>query len=174
MKKKCILITLLLISFIMTSSYTSFAEQSELSVPKMLQNIKGKDELVGYLDKIESLRSNIRALDISPTTAKENFNKIKTQISLYLSEVSSLENSIEDFKKRYSNSESDLLFAEQINILLSAYEMSLKQQLALLNALANNEFEASKLVHSDYLVHIYYYLNLGDQMLSYINTFYDL
>ena len=174
MKKKCILITLLLISFIMTSSYTSFAEQSELSVPQMIQNIKGKDELVGYLDKIESLRANIRTLDISPTTVKEDLNKIKTQIALYLSEVSSLEKSIEDFKKRYSDSESDLLFAEQINILLSAYKMSLNQQLSLLNALANNEFEASKLFHSDYLIYIYYYLNLGDQMLSYINTFYDL
>lgn len=52
--------------------------------------------------------------------------------------------------------------------------MSLNQQLSLLNALINNEFEASKLFDSEYLTYIYYYLNLGDEMISYINTFYNL
>lgn len=158
----------------MTSNCTSFAEESELLVPITLQNLKGKDELVGYLDKISSVRKNIGSINISPTTAKQNSNDIKKQINFYLSEISSVEKSIGNFEKEYSDSQPDLLFAEQVRILLNAYKMSLNQQLYLLDALVNNEFEASKLFHSDYLTYIYYYLNLGDQMLSYINTFYNL
>ncbi|WP_155486141.1 hypothetical protein [Paraclostridium sordellii] len=52
--------------------------------------------------------------------------------------------------------------------------MSLNRQLNLVDALINNEFDASKLFYSDYLIYIYYYLNIGDQMISYINTFYNL
>ena len=174
MKKKYILIALLLISFTMISNYTSFAEQSESLIPKMLQNIKGKDELIGYLDKIASVRRNMDAIDISPTTAKNNPNDIKKQITFYLSEVSSIQNSINNFEKRHSDSQSDLLFAEQINIILKAYQMSLNMQLSLLDELVNNESEAFKLFRSDYLTYIYYYLNLGDEMISYINTFYNL
>ncbi len=73
------LIALLLISFIMTNNSTSFAQQYELLVPPMLQNIKGKDELVGYPDKIGSVRSNINTINISPTTAKENPDEIKNK-----------------------------------------------------------------------------------------------
>ena len=174
MKKKCILVSLLLISFIMTNSYTSFAEQSELSVPPMYQNLKGKDELLGFLHDIESLRSNIGTINITPTTAKENSSKIKKEITFYLSEISSIANSIKMFEKKYNNSPPDLLFSEQISILLNAYKMSLNQQLSLLEAITNNEFEASRLFYSDYLTYIYYYLNLGDQMISYIETFYKL
>lgn len=76
--------------------------------------------------------------------------------------------------KKYSDSQPDLLFVEQIRIILNAYQMSLNQQLSLLNALINNEFEASKLFDSEYLTYIYYYLNLRDEMISYINTFYNL
>ncbi len=93
------LIALLLISFIMASNSTNFSQQYELLVPPMLQNIKGKDQLVGYLDKIGSVRSNINTINISPTTVKENPDEIKKQINFYLTEISSLENSISNFEK---------------------------------------------------------------------------
>ncbi len=174
MKKKFIVIILLLISFITTNNYACFAEQANSSVPKMLQDIKGKDELTGYINKIESIRANISTIDISPATAKEKPDEIKKQINLYLSELSAIQNSLKNFDKKYSDSQSDLLFSQQISIIVNVYNMSLNQQLTLLNALIDNEYEASKLFYSDYLIYIYYYLNLGDQMIAYINTFYNL
>lgn len=174
MKKKYILVSLLLISFIITSSYTSFAESYESLVPPMLQNLKRKDELKGYLDEIQSVRSNINTINITPTMSKEEANKTAKEINFYLTELSSIEKSITDFEETYSDSEADLLFSEQIRIILNSYKMSLRQQLSLLNAVVNKEVEASQLFHSDYLTYIYYYLNLGDQMISYINTFYNL
>uniref|UniRef100_UPI00260AB30A hypothetical protein n=1 Tax=Terrisporobacter sp. TaxID=1965305 RepID=UPI00260AB30A len=109
MKKKFIVIILLLISFITTNNYACFAEQANSSVPKMLQDIKGKDELTGYINKIESIRANISTIDISPATAKEKPDEIKKQINLYLSELSAIQNSLKNFDKKYSDSQSDLL-----------------------------------------------------------------
>ena len=174
MKKKYVLITILLLSFVITNGSTVFAEQSKLTVPPMLQNLKGKDELVGYFNEIERIRSNLNTIDINTVTAKDKAKEIQKQINFYLTQLSGLEKSISNFKKEYANSQPDLLFAEQINILLDTYKMSLNQQLSLLDSLVDNNFDASKLFYSDYLTYIYYYLNLGDQMMSYINTFYNL
>ncbi|WP_228104430.1 hypothetical protein [Terrisporobacter mayombei] len=166
--------SLLLISLIMTTNYTSFAEQSELSVPPMYKNLKGKDELLGILNEIKSLRANIGTITITPTTVKENLSKVKREINFYISEISSMENSIKLFEKKYNNSPPDLLFAQQISILLDAYKMSLNQQLVLIDGMLNNEVGSANLFYSDYLTYIYYYLNVGDQMISYIETFYNL
>lgn len=174
MKRKFILMTLLLISLFITNSSINFAQESTSSVPTMLQNLKGKDELKGYINEIESVRSNINTINITSSTTKEEAAEIKKQITYYLSQLSSINTSVKNFETRYSDSQPDLLFANQIKILIEVYEMSLNQQLSLLDAVIENSFESSKLFYSDYLVYIYYYLNLGDQMLSYINTFYNL
>ena len=68
MKKKCILVSLLLISLFMTNNYTSFAAQSELSVTPMYKNLKGKDELMGFLSEIGTIRTNISTITITPVS----------------------------------------------------------------------------------------------------------
>ena len=174
MKNKFILMTLLLISLIVTNSSISFAQESTSSIPVILQNIKGKNELKGYINEIESIRSNMSTININSSTTKENANEIKKQITLYLYELSSINNSIKNFEVKYSDSQPDLIFANQIKILIEVYQMSLNQQLSLLDAIIENSFESSRLFYSDYLAYIYYYLSLGDQMISYVNTFYSL
>lgn len=174
MKKKCILVILLLISFTITNNYTSFAEQSKSSLPVIFQNIRGKDELLGFLDRIETLRTNMGTININPNTIKENSSRIKREINFYLTEISSIENAIKIFERRYNNSPPDLLFSEQISILLNNYKLSLNQQLILIDSIMNDEFGATNLFYSDYLTYIYHYLNLGDQMYSYIKIFYSL
>ncbi|MFR6016634.1 MAG: hypothetical protein ACLUG9_03810 [Paraclostridium sordellii] len=174
MKKKYALIAVLLLSFIVINSSVACAQQSNLTVPPMLQDIKGKDELVNFFNEIKRIRSNISTININTVTAKDKAAEIKKQITFYLTEIYELENSIVDFEKKYAQSQPDLMFSEQLKYLLNAYKMSLNRQLNLVDALINNEFDASKLFYSDYLIYIYYYLNLGDQMMSYINTFYNL
>lgn len=174
MKNKFILMILLLISLTVTNSSISFAQESTSSIPVILQNIKGKNELKGYINEIESIRSNMSTININSSTTKENANEIKKQITLYLSELSSINNSIKNFEVKYSDSQPDLIFANQIKILIEVYQMSLNQQLSLLDAIIENSFESSRLFYSDYLAYIYYYLSLGDQMISYVNTFYNL
>ncbi|MCR8747017.1 hypothetical protein [Romboutsia lituseburensis] len=93
MKKIYVLISILLISFIIQNPPIVFAEQSS-SVPPMLQNLKGKEELVGYFNKIKRIRSNINAIDINTVTAKNKAIEIKNQINFYLTQISELENSM--------------------------------------------------------------------------------
>lgn len=174
MKKRYLLITILLLSFIVTNSSISFAEYSNLEVPPMLKDLKGKNELVGYFNDIKRVRSNISTIDINTITAKKKSEEIKKQINFYLTEMSTLQNSLSNFEKQYTDSQSDLIFSEQLRLLLNSYIMRLTQQLVLLDELLNNDLDATKLFYSDYLIYIYYYLNLGDQMVSYINTFYNL
>lgn len=173
-EKKYVLIAVLLLSFVITNSSIVLAEQSRSTVPPMLKNLQGKDELVSFLNEAKRIRSNISTININTVNAKDNATEIQKQINFYLTEISGLEKSLSDFDKKYANSQPDLLFSEQIEALLNSYKMSLNQQLSLLNALVNNEFDASKLFYSEYLTYIYYYLNLGDQMIAYINTFYNL
>lgn len=174
MKKKYILITVLLFSFIITNSSIACAQQSKLAVPPMLKDLKGKDELVGYFNEIKRIRSNLNTININTVTAKDKATEIQKQINFYQTEISDLVKSISNFEKKYANSHPDLLFSQQIKLILETYSMSLNQQISLLDALINNDFDASRLFYSDYLTYIYYYLNLGDQMLSYIDTFYNL
>ena len=108
------------------------------------------------------------------STTKENVPEIKKQINFYLSELSSINNSVKSFETKYSNSQPDLIFANQIKILIDVYQMSLNQQLYLLDAIIENSSEATKFFYSSYLIYIYYYLNLGDQMIACVNTFYNL
>ncbi|WP_434799373.1 hypothetical protein [Terrisporobacter vanillatitrophus] len=174
MKKKFIPVILLLILFNMTNNYTSFAERSELSVPIIFQNLKGKEELLGFLDRIETLRANIGTINIDPNTVKENSSRIKREINFYLSEISSIDSAIKMFDRKYNNSPPDLLFSEQISILLNNYKLSLNLQLVLIDAIINNELGATNLFYSDYLTYIYHYLNRGDQLYSYVKIFYNL
>ena len=174
MKKKYVLIAVLLLSFIITNSSIVLAEQSKSAVPPLIKNLQAKDELIGYFNEAKRIRSNISTININTVTAKDKATEIQKQINFYLTEISGLEKSLSDFDKKHANSQPDLLFSEQINSILVAYKMSLTQQLTLLDALVNNEFDASKLFYSEYLIYIYYYLNLGDQTMAYMSTFYNL
>lgn len=174
MKKRRILITTLLLLSIIINVPTVFAEQSELVVPPMLEDMKGKSELVGYFNNIKEIRPNINTIDINAFTAKDNSKELEKQIKFYIAQLSEIEAQISNFKNRYSNSEPDLLFAQQLNIIIDTYKMSLDRQISLLNALVNNDPDAATLFYSGYLTPVYYYLTLGDQMIAYITVYYDL
>ncbi|WP_042274668.1 hypothetical protein [Faecalimicrobium dakarense] len=174
MKKRRILITVMLLLSIMINVPTSFAQQSNYAIPPMLQNIKGKNELVSIFNEIKAVRENISTIDINALTIKDKSNDLKKQINFYITQLTDIETKISSFNRKYSDSEPDLLFSQQLSIIAETYKMTLAQQLALIDSLLRNDPEASTLFHSNYLTYIYYYLSLGDQMLAYIDVYYDL
>lgn len=174
MKKRHVLITAILLLSIMINAAPVFAQDSNITVPPMLQNAKGKNELVSIFNEIKSVRENIRTIDINALTIKDKSTEVKKQINFYITQLTEIETKLDTFNKKYSNSEPDLLFSQQLNIIVETYKMTLVQQLALINSLLNNDYEASTLFHSNYLTYIYYYLSLGDQMVAYIDVYYNL
>lgn len=173
MKKKQLLIISLLLSIIINAP-TVFAQQSSSALPPMLQDLKGKNEIISYFNEISDVRKNISTININALTAKENSSELEKKINFYLTQLKEIELKISNFNKTYSDSEPDLLFTQQLSLIIEAYKMSLNQQLSLITGLINNDPNASTLFDSKYLTYIYYYINLGDQMVAYINTYYSL
>lgn len=174
MKKRRVLITVLLLLSIIINVPTVFANQSGITAPPIVENVKGKTELVGYVKSLKQIRLNIESININALTVKDKGSEIEKQVNFYITQLTEIETSLASFDKRYSDSEPDLLFAEQIGIITQGYKMSLDQTLTLINLLESNNLEASTLFFSGYLNYIYYYLSLGDQIAAYINTFYNL
>lgn len=175
MKKRHVVLTALLLSIIININVpTVFAKEYNSAVPPMLQDLKGKDQLVSIFNNIKSVRANISTIDINALTAKDKSKDLREQIGFYITQLASIDSDISTFEKQFSNSEPDLLFAQQLSLIIESYQMSLNQQLSLLTALENNDPEASTLFSSNYLVYIYYYISLGDQMGAYIDTYYNL
>ncbi|MDO7205168.1 hypothetical protein Q5M85_14540 [Paraclostridium bifermentans] len=72
----------------------------------------------------------------------------------------------------YKDSSSDLFVANQIEIVAFILDSSLQQQALLVDRLVQGE--ATDLFFSEYLVSIYYYLNIADEMISYLERFYGI
>lgn len=140
--------------------------------PNTIQDLKGKDEIVKNLEEIKRIRNQMYTIDMNSLTAKNKSAELEKQINFYRNELNSVKNDIDVFKKTYSNSYEDTLLAEQMSFIVYSFDLTLAEQFNLLQRLKTGDIDASKLFFSDYLTHIYFYLNLGDQMLAYIDTYY--
>ncbi len=138
------------------------------------QELQGKQEVLIIFDQIKDLRSKLNTIDINSINAKENYDELKKQIDSYLAEFRVIEDKLDKFEVEYAISSDDVLFANQLKFIISSYRLSLKEQLNLLDKLKAEHVEGTKLFFSQYLGNIYYYVGLGDQMLSYIDNHYNL
>ncbi|RDY23163.1 hypothetical protein CHF27_009440 [Romboutsia maritimum] len=154
-----------------TNSYTQ-SKQDYIS--PSLKNVKGYNELKKNLDEIKRIRKNIYTIDINTTDTEPKLKSTKERLNYHLLELKAVKNNLTKFKGVYSNSKDDILFAEQLSFIACSYELSLNQQLNLVEDLISEKTEANKLFFSDNIAHIYYYITLGDQMISYIDSYYVL
>lgn len=140
--------------------------------PQISKELKGKEELIKYFNEIKRIRNNMNTISINAETAKQKSDTIQKQITSYSSELKTILNLLTRFKVIYKDSPSDLFVANQIEIIAFILDSSLQQQALLVNRLAQGE--ATDLFFSEYLVSIYYYLNIADEMISYLERFYGV
>ncbi|WGX75424.1 hypothetical protein QJS64_15720 [Paraclostridium bifermentans] len=140
--------------------------------PQISKELKGKEELIKYFNEIKRIRNNMNTISINAETAKQKSDTIKKQITSYSSELKTILNLIARFKTVYKDSPSDLFVANQIEIVAFILDSSLLQQSLLVDRLAKGE--STDLFFSEYLVSIYYYLNIADEMISYLERFYGI
>lgn len=148
-------------------SYEASSAPSQLS-----KEIKGKEELLKHFNDIKRIRNNMYTISINAETAKEKQDSIQKQISSYSSELKTILNRLSRFKIQYKDSPADLFAASQLELIAFILDTSLSQQSILVDRLAKGE--ATDLFFSDYLVSIYYYLNVADEMIGYIQRFYGI
>ena len=156
------------------NSMNSYAEiKVEYNSPS-LKNVKGYEELKKNLDEIKRIRKNVLIVNINTTDTEKRLNLVKEKLNYHIVELRAVKNNLNRFKGIYSNSKEDVLFAEQLSFIATSYELSLNQQISLIEDLIAKDPESTELFFSDGMAHIYYYLTLGDQMVSYIDNYYNL
>ena len=140
--------------------------------PQISKELKGKEELIKHFNEIKRIRNNMNIISINAETAKQKSETTQKQIISYSSELNTILNLLARFKVLYKDSSADLFVANQIEIVAFTLDSSLQQQLLLIDRLV--EGEASDLFFSEYLASIYYYLNIADEMISYLERYYTI
>lgn len=178
MKKRGVCIVIMAMIFCFISPIMSNAYDIDYclreKVAPMSKNLKGKDDYNKILSDINRIRNNLYAININTITAKDNALRLKKEINFHMSEFRNIQIQLNELKREYSGSKSDILFIEQVNLTISNYQISLEEQLNLIELLVADEREANSLFYSDSLGHIYYYVALGDQIMTYINSYYRI
>lgn len=171
MIKKLLIIVLVSIFIAPFSSNTTFAQ--DRYYPKV-ENLQGKEQLITELEELKRIRENMSTINIKSDLGSDGLKRANQYISVYLTELNSVRNDLENHRVNYKNSFADLYFSEQIQFIADSYIISLRQQQNLLKQLNKNNPDAKKLFESDYLTPAYYYITLGDQMYSYIVEYFAI
>lgn len=175
MKRK---ISYLLLSMIfMMLAMNNIVYAKSISVETMpygpkIEDLKGKDEIIKNLENIKRIRANLIVVAIKESSTNEELQALNKDLESYLNEINKSKRNLEQHKITYKDSFPDVFFAEEISFIAESYIISIRQQQNLIRQLQLNQEEAKKLFYSGYLIPVYYYLTLGDQMVTYIETYF--
>ncbi|MDZ4993463.1 hypothetical protein GNF80_10865 [Clostridium perfringens] len=170
---KRLLIFFMLIMMTMTNvSYAQVkTNEAEPYGPKV-EDLKSKDIIIKNLQNIKRIRGNLISVNITENSKPEDLKETYNQLDYHIQEFNEIKKNLDNNIITYKDSFSDVFFSEQILFIAESYIISLRQQQNLINALQEQRVEAKKLFYSSYLIPTYYYLNLGDQMTSYIDNYF--
>lgn len=177
MQKRAIRVVIFLILMTLTMTNITYAHvtvnQQAPYGPKV-EDLKGKEDLVKKIQEIKRIRENIIVVNIKGDTSVEELKSIDKTLESYILQFNSIRKDLDKHKDVYKNSFSDVFFAEEILFIADSFIISLRQQQYWVRALESGKEDAKTLFYSGYLIPIYYYLTLGDQMISYIETYFVL
>lgn len=172
-KLKAIIISLLLIILTTTNVVQAMpvARQKEYYGPKVGE-LKGKEDIIKNLEEIKRIRANLVAVDISENVTDQELKEINKNLDYYLIQINAVIKNLEGHKVYYKDSFPDLFLSEQIIFIADSFILSIRQLQILTKQLEGVNKEARKLFYSNYLIPVYYYLTLGDQMIAYIDKYF--
>lgn len=176
MKRKMKRLVALVIIIILTSTNISYAQPTDPSSPygPKVEGLQNKENILKNLEDIKRIRGNLTVININENSTTEELKEVDKNIAFYIHELETIKGNLDNYKLSYKESFPDLFFSEQIIFIADSFIISLRQQQNLIRSLETNKNEARKLFYSSYLIPIYYYLTLGDQMIAYIDTYFTL
>lgn len=176
MKRKMKRLVALVIIIILTSTNISYAQPTNPTAPYGLeiQNLKNKEGILKGLEDIKRIRGNLTVININENSTIEELKEVDKDIDFYIQQLETIKKNLESHKLSYKDSFPDVFFSEQILLIANSFIISLRQQQNLIRSLETNKAEARKLFYSSYLIPVYYYLTLGDQMVAYIDTYFTI
>lgn len=170
---KRLVIFFMLIMLTMTNvSYAQVRTNTAEPYGPKVEDLKSKDVIIKNLQNIKRIRGNLLSVNITENSKPEDLKETYKKLDYYIQEFNEIKKNLDNNITTYKDSFSDVFFSEQILFIAESYIISLRQQQNLINALQEQRVEAKKLFYSSYLIPTYYYLNLGDQMTSYIDNYF--
>lgn len=139
--------------------------------PKV-EDLKSKDVIIKNLQDIKRIRGNLISISITENSKLDELQETYKKLDYYIQEFNEIKKNLDSNIVTYKDSFSDVFFSEQVLFISESYIISLRQQQNLIISLQQQRTEAKKLFHSRYLIPVYYYLTLGDQMIAYIDTYF--
>lgn len=161
-----IMISLTNISFAMVNTNV------EKPYGPIVEELKSKKVITENFQEIKRIRANLVAINITAETSAEELKTIFKDIEFYIQEINTVKRNLDNNRIQFKDSFPDAFFSEQILFIGESYLLCLRQQQNLILALQQKKTDAKKLFYSSYLIPVYFYLNLGDQMTAYIDTYF--
>lgn len=118
------------------------------------------------------IRVSLININITERTTDEELDDINKQLELYLSQLDVVRNNLVRHKITFKDSFSDVFFAERLSFIANSFSLSIISQQDLIRVLRTDRVNAVRLFHSQYLIPVYYYLTLGDQIMAYIEAYF--
>lgn len=173
MTRKVIRLIIFVILITLSISNISYAQPSNRPQPfgPRVSDLQNKEDILNSLEQIKAIRANLTVIDIRTTTPHEQLKSIDVDLQRYIDQLRIIRGNLVNHADKYANSISDVFFSEQIVIIANCYIVSLKHQQLLIRSLEDNIEEASMLFYSTYMIPIYYYITLGDQLVAYTQTY---
>jgi hypothetical protein len=168
-----VIIFIILISLTMTNiAYAQPATRQNAPYGPKVEDLKDKEDIIQNLQQMKRIRSNLTVIDIAESSTVEQLKATEKNLENYIEQFNIIRKNLENYKNLYKDSFPDVFFSEQISFVADSYIISIRQQQNVIKALESNKVEAKKLFYSNYLIPVYYYLTLGDNMISYIETYF--
>ena len=177
MPRKVSRLILLVILITLTMTNIAYAQPTTNRVspygPKV-EDLKNKEDIIKTLQDIKRIRANLTVMNITESSTPEELKSIDKDLEYYIEQFNTIRKNLDNHKLTYKDSFSDVFFSDQILFIADSFIISLRQQQNLVRGLEKNKDEAKKLFYSSYLIPVYYYFTLGDNMTSYIETYFVL
>lgn len=156
--------------FMSNAAYAQIPSIPQPYGPK-ISDLQNKEDILNSLNQIKIIRGNLTIYNIKTDTPVEELKNIDNELQRYIDQLRMIRADLVKHADKYADSISDVFFAEQIIVIANCYIVSLKHQQLLIRSLQNKVNEASTLFYSTYMIPIYYYLTLGDELIAYTQTY---
>ncbi|EHI96811.1 hypothetical protein CDLVIII_0069 [Clostridium sp. DL-VIII] len=167
---KRLIIFILLLTF--SIGNPAYAQVKSAPFGPKVTDLKDKEGILNNFQQIKTIRSNLTVIDISPDLTTEQLQATNTNIQNYIQQMQGVRENLQRNANTYRDSFADVFFSEQIMLIADSYIISLRNQQLVIRSIEANVQEAKKLFYSSYMIPVYYYLTLGDQMAAYIDVYF--
>lgn len=174
-QKRFIRLIAVIIFIMITITSTAYAEpqrQQIVSYGPKVTDLKGKEEILRIYRQLKAVRASLINIKITESTTEEELEAINAQLEVYLGQFDGIRSNIERYKITYRNSPEDVFFAERLSFIAHSFSLSVMGQQNLIRALKSNRVNSENLFYSSYLLPIYNYLAVGDQIIAYIEVYF--